>query len=100
MKPTAFRHELLEEILSQPTAPFRERHVIDCVSKVLERARVPFFSDPVGNLVIGAGSEREYRKRLRQSSPEPVRIFVAHMDHPGFHGLEWGTGKGNGSWKA
>lgn len=80
---------LLLDLLTQPTAPFREEHVIACVSRVLEQAHIPFFADPVGNLVIGASSRTDYLRRIREKSTEPLRVFIAHMDHPGFHGGEW-----------
>jgi len=38
---------------------------------------------------VGVGSDQEYRILLSRPSPEPVRLFVAHMDHPGFHGVRW-----------
>ncbi len=80
---------LLLDLLAQPTAPFREEHVIACVSPVLEQANIPFFADPVGNLVIGAASRTDYLRRIREKSTEPLRVFIAHMDHPGFHGVAW-----------
>jgi endoglucanase len=86
---TRQRLQLLRDILQQPAAPFREQHVVRCVVSHLERAGVPHFLDPVGNLVIGVGNEKAYRRLLQQKQQEPVRLFVAHMDHPGFHGLRW-----------
>lgn len=83
------QYQLLLDILAQPTAPFREEHVIATVSRALEEAKVPFFADPVGNLVVGAGSHKEYLRLAREKSAEPLRVFIAHMDHPGFHGVEW-----------
>ena len=76
-------------LLAQPTAPFRESHVIEHVSRYFRRHRVPFFADPHGNLVVGAESRREYADLLRSRGGQPVRVFVAHMDHPGFHGVRW-----------
>ncbi len=55
----------------------------------LDDAGVPYFEDPAGNLVIGAASKREYLALLRRRAREPLRLFIAHMDHPGFHGLRW-----------
>lgn len=83
------RSEFLLDLLAQPTAPFRETHVIATVSRRLERAGVPFFQDPLGNVVIGVADRRAYAALLAQRDPEPVRIFIAHMDHPGFHGVRW-----------
>jgi putative aminopeptidase FrvX len=81
--------DLLFDLLHQPTAPFREMHVAKWVAKKLRRARVPFFFDPSGNIVVGAASAAEYKKLLSRPEREPVRLFVAHMDHPGFHGERW-----------
>lgn len=75
----------LFSLLAQPTAPFREQHVMHEVERQLERTRIPFFSDPYGNIVLGVASKAEYRSLLNQRNKEPVRIFIAHMDHPGFH---------------
>ena len=79
----------LMELLSRPTAPFREDAVVAAVSAWLARANVPFFRDPVGNLVVGVASAAEYRRLVRARHTEPLRVFVAHMDHPGFHGRHW-----------
>ena len=86
---TEARLQLLKDILSQPTAPFREQHVAACVTRHLSRHRVPFFTDPTGNLVLGVASVEDYQALLRQQAAEPVRVFIAHMDHPGFHGVRW-----------
>lgn len=79
----------LLDLLSQPTAPFREAHIAAWARRYLERAGVPHFSDPAGNLVVGAVSAAHYRRLVRTPGTEPLRIFIAHMDHPGFHGRRW-----------
>jgi endoglucanase len=79
----------LTTLLACPTAPFREEAVAAVVSAWLAHAGVPFFRDPVGNLVVGARSRAEYLRLIRRQSREPVRLFIAHMDHPGFHGRRW-----------
>lgn len=79
----------LATLLSQPTAPFRERRVIALVTRVLDEAAIPHFTDPVGNIVVGAKSKIDYLRLLREQSDEPLRVFIAHMDHPGFHGVRW-----------
>ena len=84
----ATRYRLLTQLLTQPTAPFRESLVVDFVTKVLTRAGVPHFFDPIGNIVVGCADARAYRRKLR-AARTPVRLFIAHMDHPGFHGLRW-----------
>jgi putative aminopeptidase FrvX len=81
--------DLLFDLLHQPTAPFRETHVTKFVAAKLRRARVPFFFDPSGNIVVGTASADEYKKLLSRKDREPLRLFVAHMDHPGFHGVRW-----------
>lgn len=79
----------LFDLLAQPTAPFREQHVIAWSERVLADAGVPFCADPAGNLVIGVASLRAYQKLLNTRNAEPVRVFIAHMDHPGFQGVRW-----------
>lgn len=78
----------LTELLSQPTAPFREGQVMTLVADRLAAAGVPCFYDPHGNLVIGVSGHADYRKLLTRRRAEPVRVFIAHTDHPGFHGLQ------------
>lgn len=80
---------LLLDILSQPTAPFRERHVVEIVTRTLRHHDVPHFLDPIGNVIVGCSSRRDYRRRLEATTREPLRVYVAHMDHPGFHGARW-----------
>jgi endoglucanase len=82
-------YELLHELLSQPTAPFREEHVSAAVMRMLTVGGVPYCDDPHGNLIVGAGSHEDYQRLLRARSDEPLRVFIAHMDHPGFHGARW-----------
>jgi len=84
---------LLTQLLSHPTAPFREQQVMHYAQSILERARIPHFSDPAGNIVIGCAAPAAYRALLRQPGKEPVRLFIAHMDHPGFHGVRWLTSR-------
>lgn len=81
--------EILTTLLTQPTAPFREEHVSATVMRILVDYDVPFCDDPHGNLIVGAASHDHYQKMLRARSTEPLRVFIAHMDHPGFHGVSW-----------
>jgi len=83
----------LTTLLACPTAPFREQAVAAVVGAWLKRARVLFFRDPAGNLVVGVDSAAAYRRLARTRSVEPLRIFIAHMDHPGFHGRRWRADK-------
>lgn len=78
------RLQLLLQLLAQPTAPFREQHVAAWARELLTRHRVPWFTDPAGNLVVGCNTPGTYRRLLRTRSGEPLRLFIAHMDHPGF----------------
>jgi endoglucanase len=79
----------LTTLLACPSAPFREQVVAAVAGAWLKRAGVPHFRDPAGNLVVGADSAAAYRRLARTRSAEPLRIFIAHMDHPGFHGRRW-----------
>ncbi len=82
-------HSRLSQILDQPTAPFREGRVIGVVESILKTEKIPYFLDPAKNIVVGVKSKAEYLKLMKTKSTEPVRIFIAHLDHPGFHGVEW-----------
>ena len=75
----------LKELLTIPTAPFRETLIRDyCVGK-LDAWSIPYCLDEAGNLLVGVSSVRDYRRLLAAKTVEPLRVFVAHMDHPGFH---------------
>lgn len=82
-------YAFLLDLLGQPTAPYREACVAAAVGRFLDGAGVPYFHDPTGNVVVGVDSQRAYRALIRQRSAEPARLFIAHMDHPGFHGRHW-----------
>lgn len=79
----------LRELLAVPTAPFREQQVRTFAERALEAWGVPHCRDPHGNLLVGVASPTAYRRLLRMRSDVPVRLFIAHMDHPGFHGVRW-----------
>ena len=79
----------LLRILSCSTAPFREAHVVREIEAQLTASKLPYFFDPHGNIVLGVSSHQQYMHRITQRSKEPLRVFIAHMDHPGFHGLKW-----------
>ena len=87
MKPAQLQR--LRNLLSCPTAPFRETLVMAEVESQLQSAAIPYFYDQHRNIVVGVASEKAYKKILSQRSTEPVRVFIAHMDHPGFHGVRW-----------
>ena len=79
---------LLQKILSIPTAPFREHQVLHFFDEIFTKNRVPHFFDPAGNLVVGVGSRTDYH-RLTTGLRSPLFTFIAHTDHPGFHGVRW-----------
>ena len=81
--------KLLLEVLSLPTAPFREDHVKSRAITFLQARHIPHFEDPIGNIVIGCDNATRYKRLLNSRSTEPVRLFIAHMDHPGYHGVRW-----------
>lgn len=82
-------HDLLLSILTEPTVPFREIKQAELLRRVLTENRVPYFFDPSGNCIVGVKSKAEYLKLISTKSNEPVRLIIAHMDHPGFHGESW-----------
>ena len=76
-------HEILEAILSAPTAPFHEYHIRDVIIRLL----APFSSvevdeDEFGNLIV----------RYGDCAVSPGWVFGSHMDHPGFVELPAGAG--------
>lgn len=79
----------LTRLLSLPTAPFRELHVARHARRFLDEHGVPHFDDPLGNIVVGAASQRDYQRLMRRRTSGTLGVFVAHMDHPGFHGVRW-----------
>ena len=79
----------LFELFSQPSAPFREEAVLNVIRSRLAKRKIPHFVDPVGNLVVGVNNREQYKKLVNAKSGEPVRLYIAHMDHPGFHGQQW-----------
>ena len=81
--------KFLFDLLSQPSAPFQEQAVLAVVQSLLRRRNIPHFLDPVGNLVVGVNNRQQYVRLVNAKSREPVRLFIAHMDHPGFHGDQW-----------
>lgn len=74
MNPAKLERTILE-ILSQPTAPFRESWVMRACQAYCTRNRIPFFEDSFGNVWVNAKSATA-AKRAKLA-------FVAHTDHPG-----------------
>lgn len=78
MKPN--HRKLLIDLLTLPTAPFCEQHVIRYIADwVSRRPALRMTQDRFGNLQI----------RLRRGMKEMGRplVLAAHMDHPGFEAL-------------
>ncbi len=92
------RSRFLRRILCQPTAPFRETFVADSITTELKWKRIPFFSDPIGNLVIGVESSQAYYSLLATKKEDPLILFMAHMDHPGLHGKQWAGNRLHFQW--
>ena len=67
----------LKQLLSLPTAPFAERHVIAAILRYCRsRTAVKASRDTAGNILV------HYRSGKRDVS-RPI-CLTAHMDHPGF----------------
>jgi endoglucanase len=66
---------LLEGILTQPTAPFRESWVKRACLSHCEELGLPVHEDRYGNYWVGAATEAQARRASL--------VFVAHLDHPG-----------------
>ncbi|MGE3974536.1 MAG: hypothetical protein AB7F59_08430 [Bdellovibrionales bacterium] len=69
--------QLIQEIFSQPTAPFREGWVLQKITHILDQSKVPYFEDDFGNIIAGVSNVAQARKAKV--------AFMAHTDHPGFH---------------
>jgi len=81
--------ETLFQLLSLPTAPFREDAILEFCEEYLQSRKIPFFKDSIGNLVIGQSSYKNYLKNLKKPTLEPFIMLIAHTDHPGFLGAKW-----------
>jgi putative aminopeptidase FrvX len=66
--------EVLQEIVSQPTAPYHEERVAARVVAYLREWGIPFSVDDAGNLIA---------RYQRGPACRPL-ILMAHMDHPAF----------------
>lgn len=78
--------QLLERLLSLPTAPFHEGFVSSFLCEELRKAGLDFRLDSYGNIIAGYGSE------------ENSVACVAHMDHPGFEIVEAGKSRAEADW--
>lgn len=69
---------LISELFNQPTAPFKELHVLTKIKEILEIQKIPYFTDGSGNIIAGVKSKAALWKK-------PYFVYIAHTDHPGFH---------------
>ena len=69
---------LIESLFEYPTAPFREAYISQSVKTLLIQNRIPFYKDSFGNIVAGTKDALSFKKHKGL-------VFLAHMDHPGFH---------------
>ena len=81
--------KFFNHLLSQPMAPYREHLVRQTLVEYLQSHGVAHCLDPIGNIVVGVDSQQAYEARIRTPDAGAILFFVAHMDHPGFHGLKW-----------
>ena len=80
--------DLLEKLLSLPTAPFHERFVSSFLCDELEKSGLDFHLDGYGNIITGC-----------QEGESPLAC-VAHMDHPGFEITAGGKNRVEADWFA
>ena len=78
--------DLLQRLLSLPTAPFHEQFVSAFLCEELKKAGLDFHLDQYGNIVTGYGEE------------ENSVASVAHMDHPGFEIVEVRGDRAEADW--
>jgi endoglucanase len=75
---------LLQDIVSQPTAPYHEERVAAAAIAYLRRWDVPFMFDEAGNIIA----------RYQRGAGRRPLILMAHMDHPAFTIVEQGGSRG------
>ncbi|MDP6037336.1 MAG: hypothetical protein QGG64_02190, partial [Candidatus Latescibacteria bacterium] len=66
--------KLFTDLLSLPTAPYREENVANFIRTFAKRRDLPIKTDKYGNLIV---------RYTNGDNPKPVAL-TAHMDHPGF----------------
>ncbi len=68
---------ILRNVLSLPTAPFAEQHILDHIrSFVAARPLLSLREDKAGNQLV-------HYRRGKGQTPRPI-CLTAHLDHPGF----------------
>lgn len=88
-------NSMVFDLLSTPTAPFRESWVLWKIERFAAKLKLNIWSDRVGNLWLGAKNKTDVTKAQL--------VFVAHTDHPGFvvEDFNWaasGTATAVGKW--
>ena len=84
--------EIVQTILREPTAPFHEARVRDCIETLLGACRgVNLSRDAFGNLIAHYGGADGGLADSPASGP--TYAFCAHMDHPGWVRPEAGEGE-------
>ncbi|HEX3019324.1 MAG TPA: M20/M25/M40 family metallo-hydrolase [Chitinispirillaceae bacterium] len=78
--------DLTSQILSLPTAPYKENSVRDFILDFCSQRKIGLRQDEFGNLIVFA----------KKKYPTGSLAFVAHMDHPGFI-VEKNASKGSAS---
>jgi len=63
------------DVLSQPTAPFREKWVVKAIEKWCKKEGIDYNTDAFGNVWVNTGA--------LTNLPKLKLLFVAHLDHPG-----------------
>jgi len=66
--------DILRDVLTLPTAPFREQAVVDYIRRFAADHGLKFSQDGGGNVLV----------RYRRGRGGAKWVFTAHMDHPGF----------------
>ena len=78
--------DLLEKLLSLPTAPFHEKFVSSFLCDELKKSGIDFHLDGYGNIITSY-----------QEGESPLAC-VAHMDHPGFEITKGGKNRVEADW--
>lgn len=68
---------LTERLFNQPTAPFREKFILDEIKDILTENKIPFFEDSIGQIIAGVSNAQKLKVKTHVA-------FFAHTDHPGF----------------
>ena len=67
--------DFIKTILSEVSAPTRERRIEKVIEKICSKKKIPYYQDGMGNVWLNAKTLPEVKKI--------ELLFVAHLDHPG-----------------